>query len=143
MPPLPRRLTIPSRTSELVRVRRRVARWAAEVGLSERAAYGLQLAVDEAVANAIEHGYGGRPDGRVVVEGALRPDALTVTVRHRGRGFDPAHAGPELPVALAQRRPHGYGLHLMQRLVDELAFGAARGASEVRLTQRRDGNRRA
>jgi len=133
----PRRLSIPSRTSELARVRRRVARWAAEVGLSERAAYALQLAVDEAVANAIEHGYGGRPDGRVVVEGTLRPDALVVAVRHRGRAYDPARAGPDLAATLAQRRAHGYGLHLMRRLVDELAFGVDDGASEVRLTKRR------
>lgn len=132
-----RRLSIPSRTSELVRVRRRVAHWAAEAGLSEGRAHALKLAVDEAVANAIEHGYGGRPDGRVVVVGRVEPRGLTVTVRHRGKGYDPSMNGPDLPSTLAQRRAHGYGLHLMRRLVDDLSFGRARGASEVRLTKRR------
>ena len=132
-----RRFSIPSRTSELVRVRRRVNRWAAEVGLSERGTQALELAVDEAVANAIEHGYGGRPDGRVVVLGTLAPHALTVTVRHRGRAIDPKHTGPDLASTLAQRRVHGYGLHLMRRLVDDLAFDSSRGASEVRLTKRK------
>jgi serine/threonine-protein kinase RsbW len=139
----PRRLSIPSRTSELARVRRRVAGWATEAGLSARAAHALQLAVDEAVANAIEHGYGGRPDGRVVVEATLRPEALTVAVRHRGRGYDPQRQAPApLDQTIAQRRMHGYGLHLMRRLVDDLAFGTARGASEIRLTLRRDGGHR-
>ncbi len=136
--PTPHRLSIPSRTSELARVRRCVVQWAAEAGLPERAAHALQLAVDEAVANAIEHGYGGRPDGRVVVEATLGPDALTVAVRHRGQGFDPQRQRPPtLDQALNQRRAHGYGLHLMRRLVDELVFGTSRGASEVRLTLRR------
>lgn len=134
------RLTIPSRTSELARVRRRVAGWAAEAGLNEGAAHALQLAVDEAIANAIEHGYGGRPDGRVEVEAVLKPEALTVCVRYHGVKFDPAqHPIPDLKTALSERRLHGYGLHLMRRLVDELAFGAHGGAHEVRLTQRRNG----
>ena len=132
-----RRISIPSRTSELVRVRRRVAHWAADVGLSDGAAHALQLAVDEAVANAIEHGYGGRPDGRVVVVGTLNPRSLTVAVRHRGKAYDPARAGSDLADTLAQRRAHGYGLHLMRRLVDDLVFARARGASEVRLTKKR------
>jgi serine/threonine-protein kinase RsbW len=132
-----RRFSIPSRTSELARVRRRVSRWAAEVGLSQHGAQALELAVDEAVANAIEHGYGGRPDGRVVVVGTLAPHALTVTVRHRGKALDPKKARPDLASTLAQRRVHGYGLHLMRRLVDDLVFDSSRGASEVRLTKRK------
>jgi len=133
------RVSIPSRTSELARVRRCVVRWATEAGLTERAAHALQLAVDEAVANAIEHGYKGRPDGRVIVEATLGPDTLTVAVRHRGQAYDPLRQGATpLDQTIAERRLHGYGLHLMRRLVDELAFGTARsGASEVRLTLHR------
>lgn len=135
------RLTIPSRTSELARVRRRVAGWAAEAELAPQAAFDLQAAVDEAVANAIEHGYGGRPDGRVEVEAVLRPEALTVCVRYHGVEFDPArHPIPDLKTTLGERRLHGYGLHLMRRLVDDLAFGARGTTAEVRLTQRRNGN---
>jgi anti-sigma regulatory factor (Ser/Thr protein kinase) len=140
MPHRPHRLSIPSRTSELARVRRTVALWAAEAGLPEADAFALQLAVDEAVANAIEHGFGGRPDGRVVVEAALDAAALTIAVRHRGRPFDPARQPmADLRTVVAERRPHGYGLHLMRRLVDELAFLTAGGANEVRLTKRRPG----
>ena len=78
------KLSIPSRTSQLARVRRCVASWAVEAGLSTSDANALQLAVDEACANAIEHGYGGKPDGTVDVEAKLKSDALIVTVRHHG-----------------------------------------------------------
>lgn len=144
MPRCAPRITIPSRTSELARVRRRVACWAEEAGLAERAAQALQLAVDEACANAIEHGYGGRPDGRVEIEATFRKDGLTVTVRHHGDPYDPErYRPPELRRMLEGHRVHGYGLHLMHRLVDEIAFRLRDGASEVRLTQRRNGRHEA
>ena len=134
-------LTIPSRTSELARVRRCVLTWATEAGLSETAAQALQLAVDEACANAIEHGYEGRPDGRVEIEATLNREALIVTVRHHGAPFDPAfHRLTALDTMRVQRRIHGYGLHLMQRLVDSVVFRAQGTSSEVCLTKRRNGN---
>jgi anti-sigma regulatory factor (Ser/Thr protein kinase) len=134
------RLTIPSRTSQLARVRRRVACWAEQAGLAQTAADALQMAVDEACANAIEHGYAGRTDGRVEVEASFGRDALSVTVRHRGAPFDPRrHQAAALDGMLKARRVHGYGLHLMHRLVDEIAFGLRDGASVVRLTKRRNG----
>ena len=133
-------LSIPSRTSQLARVRARVACWAEEAGLAEKAAQALQLAVDEACDNAIEHGYGGSPDGRVEVEVAFRKDALVVTVRHRGDPYDPArYRPPELQRMLEGHRVHGYGLHLMHRLVDDVVFRLRDGASEVALTKRRNG----
>jgi len=135
--PSPRRISIESRKSELPRVRRRVAHWAATAGLSDKNAHAIKLAVDEAVANAIEHGYAGRADGRIVVTGTIEPRGLTVVVRHRGKGYDPSRNGPDLKSTLAERMVHGYGLHLMRRLVDDLSFGTARGASEVRLVKRR------
>jgi anti-sigma regulatory factor (Ser/Thr protein kinase) len=117
-----------------------VACWAEEAGLPEKAAHALQLAVDEACANAIEHGYGGRPDGRVEVEVTFKQDAVTVTVRHRGDPYDPErYRPPELQQMVRGYVVHGYGLHLMHRLVDEVAFHLRDGASEVRLTKRRNG----
>lgn len=140
MPRCAPRLSIPSRTSQLARVRQRVACWAEEADLPEKSAQALQLAVDEACANAIEHGYGGRPDGRVEVEVAFRRDAVTVTVRHRGSPYDPEKHRPTALEEMVQgHRIHGYGLHLMRRLVDEIAFRLHDGASEVCLTKRRNG----
>lgn len=144
MPRCAPRLTIPSRTSQLARVRQRVACWAEEAGLAETAVHALQLAVDEACTNAIEHGYNGRPDGRVEVEATFRTDAVTVIVRHRGSPYDPVRHRPVNLTQMVQGcRVHGYGLHLMERLVDEIVFRLRDGASEVCLTKRRNGRREA
>ncbi|MDX1439322.1 MAG: ATP-binding protein [Rubricoccaceae bacterium] len=132
-----RHITIPSKTSQLSRVRRHVAAWSREAGLSEQATDALQLAVDEACANAIEHGYGGKGNGEVDVQAKLTKDAIVVTIRHHGTPFDPkVHSLAALSDMRSQRRPHGYGLHLMKRLVDDVVFRATGGGSEVRLTKR-------
>ncbi|HYE96068.1 MAG TPA: ATP-binding protein [Rubricoccaceae bacterium] len=138
MTPRAHRLRIPSRTSCLARVRRHVAGWADEAGLPAADAFALQLAVDEVCANTIEHAYGGRADGRMEVEATVKPDCLVVSVRHQGKPYDPKTSpAPPLAHVVAERRLHGYGLHLIQRLVDEVRFRTHNGSSEVVLTKRR------
>ena len=135
MPAPPLTLHVRGETAELARVRRCVAGWAEAAGLDERSARRIQLAVDETVANAIEHGLGDR--ARVVVHGAPGRGGLTVTVRYRGARFDPTTAPAAPPTeALRARAEHGYGLHLIRRLVDEAAYRWDDGTNEVRLTAR-------
>ena len=141
MAPRAHTVTIPSDTRYLREVRAFVAREGAEAGLADEAIHALQLAVDEACANAIEHGYAGRPDGEVEVaarvrrQGTGRP-ALVVAVRHRGSPYDPERdPPPALAQSLKTHRRGGYGLHLIHRLVDAVAFRQHKGASEVLLTK--------
>ncbi len=132
------KLSIPSQTSQLARLRRHVAAWAAEAGLSTEDGCALQCAVDEACANAIEHGYHGDPKGIVDVEAKLKTNAIVVTVRYHGKPFNPdLHRLATLKDMRDRRLPHGYGLHLMQILVDDVRFKANGQKSEVRLTKRR------
>ena len=129
-------LRIRGATSELARVRRAVGAWSASAGLSKRAARQMQTAVDEAVANAIEHGLADPERGRITVRGETGRTGLTVTVRHRGERFDPTVAPVTLDDARRSRAVHGYGLHLLQRLVDDLAYEHRRGTNEVRMVKR-------
>ena len=137
--PAPRSLWIPARTDALARVRRRVTAWAAEAGLGEARARRLVLAVDEACANAIEHGLRKRPDGRVTLRADVRPGRVAVTVRHRAARFDPTaipHALPPnalIAQAVAKRAAHGYGVPLLNTLVDSVSYRWDRGTNELRL----------
>jgi serine/threonine-protein kinase RsbW len=77
----------------------------------------VECAVREALANAIVHGHREDADRRVELTIALIPDALELTVRDRGAGFDPdtlpdPTAGEHLP------RPHGRGVLLIRRAMD-------------------------
>ncbi|OZC03579.1 ATP-binding protein [Rubricoccus marinus] len=136
---MPRRahtLRIPGQTSELERVRRHVEDWAGEAGLSPKETRQLRTAVDEAVANAIEHGLDDQRD-HITIRSASDASGLAVTVRHRGDRFDPTL--PPVPLAEAReaRAVHGYGLHLLKTLVDSLSYRFVRGANEVRLYKRK------
>ncbi len=126
------------RTAELARLRRTVAAWAAACRLPEAAARRLVQAVDEAAANAIEHGIADHARGRIVVSAEPTPGGLTVRLRYRGPRFDPTAPPAAGPAEALQRRAvHGYGLLLMQRLVAHVGHGYTRGVNEVRLTARR------
>ena len=136
----PDTLRIRGQTSELARVRRQVAAWARAAGLPDAPARRLQLAVDETVANAIEHGLHDAEGGQVIVRGAPGEGCLTVTVRYRGDRFDPTTAPtPPADAVVRQRAHHGYGLHLIRRLVDDVAYRWDRGTNEVRLRVTADG----
>ena len=67
-----------------------------EVALAEGASAAvvadIKLCVNEAVANAIRHGYRGR-QGEVEISVGANAKELTVVVRDWGRGFDAKHEG--------------------------------------------------
>lgn len=134
---VPTTLRVAGSTSELARVRKAVSAWSAEAGLDATRSHRLQLAVDEAVANAIEHGLTDAPRARITISRAIAEGQVTVTVRYRGDRFDPT-AAPARPAAesLRQRAEHGYGLLLIRGLVDDAAYRYSRGVNEVQLTKR-------
>ena len=134
---VPTTLRVAGETSELARVRKAVSAWSAEAGLDEAHTHRLRLAVDEAVANAIEHGMAEPQRGRITVGRTIQRGQVTITVRYRGDRFDPT-AAPTRSAAdsIRQRAEHGYGLHLMRGLVDDAAYRYSRGVNEVQLTKR-------
>ncbi|MFN3597408.1 MAG: ATP-binding protein, partial [Rubricoccaceae bacterium] len=121
----------------LARVRRHVCDHARAHGLPEPDARALTLAVDEAAANAIEHGMAGRPRGVLTVRAEPADGHLAVVLRYRGPRFDPPTAPRAGPAeALGRRARHGYGLLLIERLVHEIRYGYAGGVNELRLIRR-------
>lgn len=128
--------TIPSATRYLARVRRFVDEQATAAGLSERAASEVQLAVDEACANAIEHAYGGDAGGTVEVVTRRRPGRFVVTIRHTGVPFDASkYRPPDLERAAEERWSGGFGVALIHRLMDEVEYRRRGRTSEVRLVK--------
>ena len=140
---MPRTVTIASQTAHLAEVRRFVRTRAAEAGLPDRMASQVQLAVDEAVANAIEHGYQGQTDGVIEVEAGVKGRGderrFVVTVRHHGEPFDQARYHPAaLKDALQSRQRRGYGMRIIHQVMDEVAFGQKGEQNEVRLSKKMD-----
>lgn len=123
----------------LGRVRAFVERQAGAAGLSAHGTGDLVLAVDEAVSNSIEHGLR-EGEGEIEVRAVHEPDALQVIIRDDAAPFDPTRAAVARLDAspLDRARPGGFGLPLMQRLVDGLDYRlTGDGHNELRLRKRR------
>ncbi|HMO57011.1 MAG TPA: anti-sigma factor antagonist [Roseiflexaceae bacterium] len=93
------------------------------VGLDEHAAWQVQLAVDEAATNIIQHGYDADNPGQIELTWDVDGVNLVVTLRDFGRRFNPFDVPPpDLVSPLEERQPGGLGLYLMSRLMDDVAF---------------------
>lgn len=86
----------------------------------------LQIAVDEAMTNIIEHGHEGHPRGSATI-------TMTVDVNHeryridiidQGTAFDPSSRKADIDIAahVAAGRSGGLGVFLMQRIMDQVDY---------------------
>lgn len=95
----------------------------------------VELALQEAVANAIRHGCGG--DATKALQCSVACDEageVVITVRDPGAGFDPAVvADPLDPQNIL--KPSGRGIFLINGLMDDVRF--ADGGREVRMRKKK------
>ena len=99
----------------------RVATIVAPLGLTEARLERLKTAVGEATMNAMEHGNGYRPDQPVTVRVLTGEGSVRVQITDRG-GAPPEREVevPDIKAKLTgQQRPRGWGLFLIQNMVDE------------------------
>jgi serine/threonine-protein kinase RsbW len=116
-------VTFPGRFDSLAGISEFVAGAAEAASLDERAVYAVQLAVDEACSNIIEHAYGGEGRGDIEVSCHINNDRLTVILRDFGTPFDPSGVPlPDLHASLKDRDLGGLGLYFIGQLMDEVHF---------------------
>jgi serine/threonine-protein kinase RsbW len=123
-------LKLPSRIEAISEAAGAVADAARRLGFSEDALFGIDLAVREAVTNAVLHG--NRQDESVPFEvGVSGTDAgLVVTVRDRGQGFDPERvADPTAEENL--HKASGRGILFMRTFMDEVAWESPEGGGTL------------
>jgi len=81
----------------------------------------VEIALREALANAIIHGNHENPRKRVYVRFRCEPDEVSLAVKDEGRGFDiNKMANPTAPENIGS--VHGRGIYLMRALMDEVRF---------------------
>jgi serine/threonine-protein kinase RsbW len=82
----------------------------------------IEMALHEALANAVIHGNGENSGRRVYVECRCYMDGeVSITVRDEGRGFD-SSAVPDPTFLENLLFTHGRGIYLMKTLMDEVSF---------------------
>ena len=92
-------------------------------GLNEKQTYDVQMAVDEACTNVMEHAYRGRPDGTIDITCEKRGNQFIVVIHDFGERFDPNQvARPHTQDPLSLRDIGGLGLFFMQKMMDKVEF---------------------
>src|SRR3984893_19305087 len=82
---------------------------------------GVEIALREALANAIIHGNHENPGKHVYVRCRCKPDEISIAVKDEGGGFDVTKiADPTAPENTGS--VHGRGIYLMKALMDEVRF---------------------
>ena len=116
-------LLVPSSTENLALIRDFVSNVGLQAGLGDDDVAKLELAVDEACTNVIEHAHRGDLSKDVVVRATFDERALRVEVVDTGEGFDPATLPQEnLEQMVAKHRSGGLGLRVMRSLMDEVSY---------------------
>lgn len=118
-------LALPAEARRLVQVRGAVRRWLRERGIPDDDAAEILVACGEACANAVQHAYSdAAAPGPLAVEAHIVEGTLEMCVRDHGRWRAPVDRGG------------GWGLQLMQGLMDDVQVKQSAAGTTVRL--RRD-----
>ena len=98
----------------------------------------IEIALNEALGNAIVHGNRNDPHKRVYVTCRCTAEGeVSIMVQDEGRGFD-GHTLPD-PVASENRlRTSGRGIYLMKTLMDEVRF--EKGGTVVHMCKKSSAN---
>ena len=117
-------LSMPSEPGNERQATEEVARAVSGVGLPERSLERLKTAVAEATMNAMEHGNRYDPDVPVKIQVWLLEKSLLVRIIDRGGSPPPSPNATEVPDLEAKlegrQTPRGWGLFLIERMVDEV-----------------------
>jgi serine/threonine-protein kinase RsbW len=115
--------TFPGRFASLAGIREFVGKLAAQAGLSKKGIYEVQLAVDEACSNIIEHGYGENHAGDIECYCEIDPKGVTIKLRDWAPPYTPGEVPePDLNIPLEKLKLRGAGLVLIHKLMDQVAY---------------------
>jgi serine/threonine-protein kinase RsbW len=122
----------PGRYESLASIGQFVRAQALQSGLDEKAVYQVEMAVDEACSNIIEHAYGVETEGEISLTCRNSTEGLTVILRDSGKPFDPKTVNsPELTAELEERESHGLGLFFIREWMDQVQYDYTPGVGNI------------
>ena len=114
-------MRLPSDTAEAQRLQLRILAELTAHGYSEKICFGIKLALEEALVNAIKHGNRMDRGKTVRVRYVVNEREFSIEIEDEGPGFDPGDVpDPTDPENL--ERPTGRGLLLMRSYMTECDF---------------------
>ncbi len=139
----------PAKIAVLPEVMDFVTAHANKAKLPESKVFGIQLAVEEAVANICAHAYAEEAAVNLVsvsyhgtagylLRARHEDGALEIDLIDQGHAFNPLSAAPPVIEKLAEdTSAKGVGIHLMRRMTDELRYKRVNDTNVLTLVMRK------
>lgn len=135
-------LTVPGRYDQLEAISNFVAGQALLAHLDQGGRNHVQLAVDEACTNIIEHGYGGEDRGQIRITCTALPGQLTIEIRDNAPRFDfiardlGQASSPTDLLDIDALPIGGLGLRLITSVMDHVSWYYRDGGNTLTLVKR-------
>jgi len=133
-------ITVPGRFESLAQIAEFVQSAVRAAGWDDDENFRIQMAVDEACSNIIEHAYGPHHLGSIDIACCVQDQGdLVIKIRDSGQPFNPAQVpDPPIGTSLDELPEGGLGLYFMRKLMDEVKFRFdERGGNELTMIKRR------
>ena len=129
-------LKLPSRLEAVGEGANAVAEFLSRVGVGEEAAFGIDMAVREGIANAVIHGNKLDEEKLVTITVTKSGDTLELIVRDQGQGFDPDMVSD--PTAAENiLKTSGRGIFFMRNFMDEVSWSVLpEGGTALRMVKK-------
>ena len=105
---------------------------ARDAGMNEDEVYDIQLAVDEACSNIVQHAYGSDCAGDIECTFDDTEEGLRIILRDHGKSFNPSRVPqPDIHADLDKRAVGGLGIFLMRAKMDVVSYESKGEAGNV------------
>jgi anti-sigma regulatory factor (Ser/Thr protein kinase) len=133
-------LVIRNRMAELARVEQWLADIVEQRDMAPETAFGVDLVINEAVANIISYAYRDDDSHEISLSLAETADAVVIEIVDGGIPFNPFDA-PAMTTApdLEQATIGGRGIHLIKSFADDYAYSRVTGHNHLKLAIHKKG----
>lgn len=126
-------LQTPGNGSYLAYIRAIIVDLARKVGFSEDEVAKIEMAVDEACSNVVEHAYATdkewcwqHRDPEIRLDIRTEDGRLVIQINDHGQRFDFANYCPvDIEHRLKQMKPGGFGIFIMRNFMDEVQYSSS------------------
>jgi serine/threonine-protein kinase RsbW len=127
-------LVIRNDLSEIAIVRDALDQLGGELEVPARALMQLQVVLDELVSNVVKYSWPDGGDHELQVRITVNATGVSLDIFDDGQPFDPRGAPePNAPIDGQRPRPGGVGIHMIKKLVDNLAYERIDGRNHTSL----------